>query len=80
METLIGFAVGYYVGTREGKAGLRKAMESLEAIRDSDEVRQLAGMIAPTLKKIAGGGAGAMVSGVLEELNRRALAVQGRAA
>lgn len=72
METLIGFVVGYYVGTREGRAGFAKMRSSLDAIRQSEELRQLAVMAAPMIKRLASGGAGAVVSDVLDELNRRA--------
>jgi hypothetical protein len=51
METMIGFAVGYFVGTREGRAGFEKARASLAAIRHSEELRRMAGMA------VAGGNA-----------------------
>jgi hypothetical protein len=43
METIIGFIAGYLVGSREGKAGLERLRESLNAITRSPEVRRLAG-------------------------------------
>ncbi len=43
METVIGFVVGYLVGSREGKAGLERLRESVNAIRRSPEVRRFAG-------------------------------------
>ena len=42
METIIGFVAGYLVGTREGKAGLKKLQESWHAIRNSPEAHRLA--------------------------------------
>ncbi len=42
METLIGFIVGYLVGSREGKEGLTRLRTSADAIRHSPEVRRLA--------------------------------------
>ena len=42
METIIGFVAGYLVGTREGKAGLKKLQESWQAIRSSPEAHRLA--------------------------------------
>ena len=32
MEVVIGFAVGYWVGTRQGRQGLQNALESAQAI------------------------------------------------
>ena len=43
METVIGFIVGYLVGTSHGRAGLAKVRTSVEAIRTSPELRRLAG-------------------------------------
>jgi hypothetical protein len=43
METVIGFVVGYLVGSREGKQGLERLRESVNAIRRSPEVRRFAG-------------------------------------
>ena len=43
METVIGFVVGYLVGTSHGRAGLAKVRTSAEAIRTSPELRRLAG-------------------------------------
>jgi hypothetical protein len=42
METVIGFVIGYLVGSREGKAGLARLRESADAIVRSPEVRRLA--------------------------------------
>jgi hypothetical protein len=44
METLVGFAVGFLVGTKEGKEGLAKILESWTAIKDSGQVRKVVGM------------------------------------
>ena len=41
METVIGFIVGYLVGSREGKDGLVRLRRSAEAIMHSPEVRRL---------------------------------------
>jgi len=40
METMIGFVIGYYFGTQQGRAGLAKSRDALEAILKSDETRQ----------------------------------------
>jgi hypothetical protein len=42
METVIGFVIGYLVGSREGKAGIARLRESADAIMRSPEVRRLA--------------------------------------
>ena len=41
METVIGFAVGYWVGTRQGRQGLQKALDSAQAIWASPETKRL---------------------------------------
>jgi hypothetical protein len=43
METLVGFAVGFLVGTREGKEGMARICQAATAIRESAEVRKLIG-------------------------------------
>jgi hypothetical protein len=81
METLIGFAIGYVVGTRQGRDGLRKARESFDAIRTSPEVRQLvatgASIAGSTMKQLLSGGAGPMLSGVMEAVSRKANEMMG---
>jgi hypothetical protein len=86
METMIGFVIGYYFGTRHGRAGLAQSRDALEAILRSDETRQLAATAfaaaQPILKQLVSGGPGAIISGV-EQLGRRAGVVEqfpGRAA
>ena len=43
MEAVIGFAVGYWVGTRQGRQGLQKALDSAQAIWAHPETRRLVG-------------------------------------
>jgi len=43
METLVGFAVGFMVGTREGRKGLAKILESWAYIRESREFKEIVG-------------------------------------
>jgi hypothetical protein len=68
METLIGFAVGYLLGVRHGRDGLRKTREALNVIRKSPAVRQLvvagAAIVGSVAMQVTGGGAGAMVGGI----------------
>jgi hypothetical protein len=41
MEVLVGFAVGFLVGTRQGQDGVARTVESFNAIRSSKEVQKL---------------------------------------
>ena len=41
MEAVIGFVVGYMVGTRQGRQGMQKALESAQAIWASPETKRL---------------------------------------
>ena len=41
LEVIIGFAVGYLVGTRQGRQGMQKALDSAQAIWASPETRKL---------------------------------------
>lgn len=41
MEALVGFAIGYWTGTRDGREGLQKALEALDAISKSEQFRTL---------------------------------------
>jgi hypothetical protein len=43
METILGFVAGYLAGCRDGKDGVKRLRESLEAIASSPEVKRLAG-------------------------------------
>jgi hypothetical protein len=76
METLIGFAIGYLVGTRQGREGLRNARDSVDAIRRSPDVQQLVSsgvsMAGATVKQLMSGGAGPMLAGAVDALSRKA--------
>jgi hypothetical protein len=75
METMIGFAIGYYFGTRHGRDGIAQARDALEAIVRSDETRKLAATAfaaaQPVLKQLVSGGPGAIISGVIEQVARQ---------
>jgi hypothetical protein len=43
MEVVFGFAVGYWIGTRQGRKGLLEALDSAQAIWNSPETRRLLG-------------------------------------
>jgi hypothetical protein len=59
MEVIIGFAVGYWVGTRQGRQGLERALDTAREIWESPETRHLVGEALSSLQ------AAAPVSGIL---------------
>jgi hypothetical protein len=83
METIIGFVVGYLVGSSEGKAGLKRLRESVNAIRQSPEVRRFAADAVNFAESTArqassGGGLGSIGGSVARTLIDRATADSGR--
>ena len=54
MEVVIGFAVGYWVGTRQGRQGLQNALESAQAIWAHPETRRLLGEGLTAVEGVAG--------------------------
>jgi hypothetical protein len=82
METVIGFVVGFIVGTREGRAGVARLRASWQSIRTSPEVRRLAGEAAEVAESVvrqaAKGGFGETFGGVTEVLARRIAGTNGR--
>ena len=54
MEVVFGFAVGYYIGTRQGRKGLQEAIESAQAIMASPETRRLLSEAITTFETVAG--------------------------
>ncbi|HEY0808469.1 MAG TPA: hypothetical protein VGD84_25605 [Pseudonocardiaceae bacterium] len=75
METMVGFVIGYYFGTRHGREGLNQAIAALDAIRQSPQTKELVGTAyaaaQPLIKQLTAGGTGAVVTSVVEELGRR---------
>ncbi len=82
MDVLIGFAVGYWVGTRHGREGLQKAMDSAQAIWASPETKRLLGEGLSAFETVAGpavdrlgsksnGRRAALISTVVDELIER---------
>jgi hypothetical protein len=75
METVIGFVAGYLVGTREGKAGLERLKTSLNAIKDSHEVRRLATdgitLAEQMIKRTQGGVGGTIARALAGRASRR---------
>jgi hypothetical protein len=72
METIIGFVVGYLVGSREGKAGLERLRTSANAIMRSPEVRRLAAeaitVAESTARQVSSRGAGGIGGNVARTL------------
>jgi hypothetical protein len=80
MEVVIGFAVGYWVGTRQGRDGVARALDSARAIWESPETKRLlkdgltaleaaAPVIARAQKKR--GGLQAIIQNVVDDLIER---------
>lgn len=75
MEALIGFAIGYYVGTREGREGLEKAISAFDAITKSNDFKNLLGqglsmggaLLSKGLEQTGGMGFAQGVVGVVAE-------------
>lgn len=82
MEALIGFAIGYVVGTKQGKEGLAKLRESFDAIRSSPEFRQFvaggASVASGAARQVMSGGSSGMIGDVVEEIARRATEAFGK--
>jgi hypothetical protein len=91
VEVVLGFAVGYYLGTRQGRDGLQKALDSAQAIMASQETRRLLGeglsalesVTAPALDRM-GGKSGrskaALLGSVMDEVLERRSARRAAAA
>ena len=83
MEVVLGFAVGYYIGTRQGRKGLQEAIESAQAIMASPETRRFLSEAISTFETVAGpamermgrrtrsGSRAALISSVVDELIER---------
>ena len=88
MEVLLGFAFGYWVGTRQGRQGLRDALENVQAIMAHPETRRLLSeglsafelVAAPALERMGGRSSrnvkilGSVVDDLLERRRGRASA------
>ena len=82
MEVVIGFAVGYWIGTSQGRQGIQKALDSAQAIWASPETRRLLSEGLSAFETVAGpavnrmngksnGGRTALISSVMDELIER---------
>jgi hypothetical protein len=82
VEVVIGFAVGYWIGTHQGREGIQKALDSAQAIWASPETRRLLSeglsafetAAAPAMERMNGksnGGKTALIGSVMDELIQR---------
>jgi hypothetical protein len=81
VEVVLGFVVGYWIGTRQGRKGLQEALDSAQAIWASPETRRLLGEALSGLEVVAGpameragrsnGSRAALIGSVVDELIER---------
>ena len=81
MEVVIGFVVGYLVGTRQGRQGMQHALESAQAIWASPETKRLLSeglasfetVAGPAMDRIGGKSSrrSALISSMVDELIER---------
>ena len=81
MEVLVGFAFGYWVGTRQGRQGLQEALGNVQAIMAHPETRKLLSeglsafemVAAPALERVGGrsGRKVTIIGSVVDELLER---------
>ena len=87
MEVLIGFAFGYWVGSRQGREGLERAIDSVREIAAHPETRRLLGeglsSAAPVANMLSKSGRGtglAVIRGVIDGVVDRRAEHQAHAA
>jgi hypothetical protein len=82
VEVVFGFAIGYWIGTRQGREGFQRALDSAQAIAASPETRKLVSegltafesVTAPVLDRLGGKssrGTGAIISSVVDDVLER---------
>jgi len=80
VEVVLGFAFGYWIGTRQGRKGMLKAIDAAQAIWASPETRRMLaeglsafGEAVPALGRGAGHGGSRMsvIGSVMDELIER---------
>ncbi len=77
VEVVLGFAFGYWVGTRQGRKGMLQALDAAQAIWASPEAKRMlaeglsaVGAVAPALGRKGGNGGGrsSVIGSVVDEL------------
>ena len=80
VEVVLGFAFGYWVGTRQGRKGMLEALDAAQAIWASPETKRMVaeglsalGAVAPALGRRNGNGGGrsSVIGSVMDELIER---------
>jgi len=79
VEVLLGFAFGYWVGTRQGRQGLQEALGNVQAIMAHPETRRLLseGISAfevaagPALQRVGGRSGRKVIGSVVDEFLER---------
>jgi hypothetical protein len=82
VEAVLGFAIGYFVGVRQGRRGLQEAIDSAQAIMASPETRRMLSEAISTFETVAGpamdrmgrksgGSRAALIGSVVDELIER---------
>jgi len=80
VEVVLGFAFGYWVGTRQGRKGMLQAIDAAQAIWASPETRRMLAEglsafqeVAPALgrKGGSGGSRSSVIGSVMDELIER---------
>ena len=89
MEAVIGFAVGYWLGTRQGRKGLEQALDTAREIWASPETRRVIGEgisalqeltpVAGVIGKRRRDSGSALIHGVIDEIMARRSARQAAA-
>jgi hypothetical protein len=80
METIIGFVVGYVVGTRQGRDGVKQMLAAVDGIRNSPETRELVLTGMAIARSTLSGGAGAILNGAVQAASRKADSMLSEAA
>jgi len=80
VEVVLGFAFGYWVGTRQGRKGMLQAIDAAQAIWASPETKRMLAEglsavqeVAPALARRGGNGGSrtSVISTVMDELIER---------
>ncbi|MGH8884511.1 MAG: hypothetical protein ACRDYX_04930 [Egibacteraceae bacterium] len=76
MGAIVGFALGYYLGTQDGKEGFQRLLDSWAYVSKTDEFKSLlsgaATFATGALKQgLGASGRGALAEGVVDMLSRR---------
>lgn len=70
MGVMVGFAIGYVLGTRAGEEGYREMTSALRTITSSGELKELLGGVVSVLADMVKEGAGSLGDGAEGKLRR----------